>query len=40
MDMTTIITVNGTNRSERGIGFDNGETSTFTIRPSVCAASR
>ena len=33
MDVTTMITVNGTKRSERGIGLDDGETSTFTISP-------
>lgn len=33
MDVTTMITVNGTRRSERGIGLDDGETSTFTISP-------
>lgn len=33
MDVTTIITVNGTKASQRGIGLDEGATSTFTIRP-------
>jgi hypothetical protein len=33
MNMTTVITVNGTAKSQRGIGLDEGERSRFTIRP-------
>jgi len=33
MNVTTIITVNGTKRSERGVGLDDGEVSQFTIKP-------
>jgi hypothetical protein len=33
MNITTVITVNGTKKSERGFGLDNGEVSQFTIKP-------
>lgn len=33
MNITTVITVNGTKKSERGAGLDDGETSQFTINP-------
>ena len=33
MNVTTVITVNGTKKSEIGIGLDNGESSQFTIKP-------
>lgn len=33
MNVTTVVTVNGTKRSERGIGLDDGERSQFTIKP-------
>lgn len=33
LNVTTIITVNGTKRSERGGGLDDGESSQFTIEP-------
>lgn len=33
MNVTTVITVNGTKRSERGVGLDDGEVSQFTIKP-------
>jgi hypothetical protein len=33
MNMTTVITVNGTKKSERGLGLDDGEVSQFTIKP-------
>ncbi len=33
MNVTTVITVNGTKKSERGVGLDDGESSQFTIRP-------
>jgi hypothetical protein len=33
MNVTTVITANGTERSERAFGLDDGEVSTFTIRP-------
>ena len=33
MNVTTVITVNGTKKSERGVGLDNGESTQFTIKP-------
>ena len=33
MNVTTVITVNGTKKSERGVGLDDGESSQFTIKP-------
>ena len=33
MNITTVITVNGTKKSERGFGLDDGEVSQFTIKP-------
>ena len=33
MNRTTVITVNGTKKSERGLGLDDGEVSQFTIKP-------
>lgn len=33
MNITTVITVNGTKKSERGVGLDDGEVSQFTIKP-------
>ena len=33
MNITTVITVNGTKKSERGLGLDDGEVSQFTIKP-------
>ncbi len=33
MNVTTVITVNGTKKSERGVGLDDGESSQFSIKP-------